>query len=101
MIRRELVVGRIHQLTICNANLSLLNLRFTSIKSFNVLYSFLGEFCEVRMETPCRDKYFGPSSIDVCGPCKCEVEMNLSPVCNNSRGERYCNVSTKWKKLIR
>ncbi|CAH3153646.1 unnamed protein product [Pocillopora meandrina] len=32
------------------------------------------EFCEVRMEIPCRDKYFGASSIGVCGPCKCEVE---------------------------
>ena len=25
------------------------------------------------MEMPCRDKYFGASSIGVCGPCKCEV----------------------------
>ena len=53
------------------------------------------------MEIPCLDKYFGASSIGVCGPCKCEVGMNLSPVCNKSTGECYCNVSTTWKKLIR
>ena len=56
---------------------------------------FPGEFCEVRMEIPCRDKFFSASSIGVCGPCQCAVGMNLSPVCNKSTGECYCNVRTK------
>ncbi|KAJ7355115.1 hypothetical protein OS493_027904 [Desmophyllum pertusum] len=52
---------------------------------------YTGEFCEVRMEIPCRDKFFGASSIGVCGPCTCAVGMNLSPVCNKSTGDCYCN----------
>ena len=53
-----------------------------------------GEFCEVRMETPCQDGLFGTPSIGICGPCMCAVGMHLSPVCNKTTGECYCNVST-------
>lgn len=63
-------------------------------------YNPLGEFCEVRMELPCPDKYFGASSIGVCGPCKCEVGMNLSPVCDKSTGECFCNVCTTKVELL-
>ena len=47
------------------------------------------------MEIPCRDKFFGASSIGVCGPCQCAIGMNLNPVCNKSTGECYCNVRAK------
>ena len=59
----------------------------------------VGEFCEVRMEIPCPDKFFGASSIGVCGPCQCAIGMNLSPVCNKSTGECYCNVSAGTNKF--
>ncbi|PFX21141.1 Cadherin EGF LAG seven-pass G-type receptor 2 [Stylophora pistillata] len=60
---------------------------------------YTGEFCEVRMELPCPDKYFGASSIGVCGPCKCEVGMNLSPVCDKSTGECFCNAK-HYRKIV-
>ena len=46
------------------------------------------------METPCQDGLFGTPSIGICGPCMCAVGMHLSPVCNKTTGECYCNVST-------
>ncbi|XP_078343214.1 cadherin EGF LAG seven-pass G-type receptor 1-like [Oculina patagonica] len=60
---------------------------------------YTGEFCEVRMEIPCRDKFFGASSIGVCGPCQCAIGMNLSPVCNKSTGECYCNPK-HYRKIV-
>ena len=55
---------------------------------------FLGEYCEVLKETPCQDGLFGDPNIGICGPCMCDVGMNLSPVCNKTTGECYCKVST-------
>ena len=55
---------------------------------------FLGQYCEVQKETPCPDGLFGDPSIGICGPCMCDVGINLSPVCNKTTGECYCNVST-------
>ena len=61
---------------------------------------FLGEYCEVQKETPCPDGLFGDPSIGICGPCMCNVGINLSPVCNKTTGECYCNVSTVSSDVV-
>ncbi|XP_031559365.1 cadherin EGF LAG seven-pass G-type receptor 2-like [Actinia tenebrosa] len=65
----------------------------SSAKGFKCLCprEYTGEYCETRMETPCRDKFFGTSSIGLCGPCNCPVGRNFNPVCNKTTGECYCN----------
>ena len=57
-----------------------------------VLLILAGEFCEVTLETPCKDGWFGIPSIGICGPCMCDVGLHLSPVCNRTTGECYCKV---------
>lgn len=66
---------------------------------------YTGEFCEVRLQTPCKDGWFGSPSIGICGPCMCDVGVHLNPVCNRTTGECYCKpkhyrkiLSTKYSK---